>query len=636
MKNRKILYLFPLVGLILSGCNFQEGVAKAKSYLSGNVYHPVKDFLDGLSGKSNEEEKPQEEKKQEEEQKPQDVQPNPDTPEEPKVEPKVYLGKEVEAFFWEFEHVVEVPDYKSYDEKSYVSVDDSYSTIGVLNVIIENSTREEMLTYVADLEKCGWTLKADEDGDYEGQFGENTNASVLLFDYTNPEYLEENEDPYIGLSFLATEAEDGLQHIKLDCLSEIYEKDEGVIHQVNQGGYKIDLLGYKDEGDNALGSIKTDEYGKYTYNGMIYNRSLIDNLKSIRVNFSGGKLYYKFTNFLMEDMNFDGENEIESGVRLEAPEGSAYFVLYTLGEEKVTIRSLDVTRDPNGLADYKMIFDKSYESTMGGARSNAKSAVLENDLIELENNPTEYTNNYSGSGKHNGHTNADSWYRWNGRYFAKSENLGTDFTFSMTIIGDYSRMIDDSKFFHYNVWPQFAYENCFTSQGGQENSSYTYAQTYIGNDNYEPLGSENALNPSDPYVAESYAGRFFTDYGWYNNDWQFADPDLITIEGDNNVTMRQAYEKYNLPFWNLEFHVFLDKDGTYAWEGEDPQPVCQISINGMLLYTYTIFEHYDMSAEKDIFINTMPMHLVNYGVKLEGSDEYETYKGSFTYPRLVD
>lgn len=605
MKRKTILALIPAISLLLSGCTLE-------------------DITGWLGLTSND----------------QETKPSGDetTPSGEKTPTQVFQGSLAEAFFYEFELNVKVPDYKAYEKNAYIDVDDENAAYGILSVCIDNSTTAEMESYIVELKTAGWAMGDIDSGMCYGTYGEGDDAQIMLFDCTDPADLEENEDPSIWIYFTAYTPTDELQHLRLDCDSEVYEKDEGVIHQVAVENYKFDIVGFVKEDEAVFGSIKKDQYGSYTYNGMIYNRNLVDNLESIRVNFHGGHLYYKFTDFLMEDMNFDGAQEVESGTRLEAPEGAGYFVLYTLGNEKVTIRSLDVTRDPNGTNNYKMIFDKSFESTMGGARSNAKSAVLENDLIELENNPTVYTNNYSGSEKHDGHTNPDTWYRWNGRYFANSANLGTDFTFKMTIIGDYSRMIDESKFFHYNVWPQFAYENCFTTQGGQENPSNTYAQTYIGNDNYEPLGSEGALNPSDPNVAESYAGRFFTDYGYDETleDWMFLNPDTNTIEEDGNITFRQAYERYNLPFWNLEFHVFLDTEGEYAWEGEDPQPVCQISINGMVLYTYTIFEHYDMNNPKNIFINTMPMHLVNYGVKNQETGEYETYKGSFTYPRLVD
>ena len=51
MKKKKIVVLFPLLGLLLSGCTFQEGFATAKSWVGSHIYHPAKDFIDGLIGK---------------------------------------------------------------------------------------------------------------------------------------------------------------------------------------------------------------------------------------------------------------------------------------------------------------------------------------------------------------------------------------------------------------------------------------------------------------------------------------------------------------------------------------------------------------------------------------------------------
>ena len=182
-------------------------------------------------------------------------------------------------------------------------------------------------------------------------------------------------------------------------------------------------------------------------------------------------------------------------------------------------------------------------------------------------------------------------------------------------MGQYSRMVDESKFFHYNVWPQFSYGN-----SGDE----PWVQTYIGNDNYEPLGKDHALRPTDPYVKESYAGRFFTDYNWFDNKWTFADPDTHNI-ADGSMTFRAAYQKYNLPFWHLKFHVYLD---------ENSDACCDITINGMLIYSDSIFDDYDTVNTPSIHIHTLPMHLINYGVDADGNPG-ESYKGYFTYPRII-
>ena len=54
MKRRKILVLIPMLGLFLSGCTFQEGFATAKSWIGEHIYHPVKDWIDEITGKKDE------------------------------------------------------------------------------------------------------------------------------------------------------------------------------------------------------------------------------------------------------------------------------------------------------------------------------------------------------------------------------------------------------------------------------------------------------------------------------------------------------------------------------------------------------------------------------------------------------
>ena len=65
MKRRKILYLFPLAALILSGCTFQEGWETVKGFMGDKVYEPAKSWVEKLLGKeSKEEEKGEKEAEQ--------------------------------------------------------------------------------------------------------------------------------------------------------------------------------------------------------------------------------------------------------------------------------------------------------------------------------------------------------------------------------------------------------------------------------------------------------------------------------------------------------------------------------------------------------------------------------------------
>ena len=414
-----------------------------------------------------------------------------------------------------------------------------------------------------------------------------------------------------------------LQSMTLDSASDVYEIDSGVAHQVNIKNNKFDIVGYQAVA-SKFGSIKKATYGSYDYNGMIYNRSVINGFEYLTVNFTGGNLYYTFTDFLMEDMSFDQSNQLTSGTSVAAG-GKAYFVVYNSSTTPVEIESLTVEYTCDSSIDDEMIFNKN--STTGGARSLAKVREYEDSFVKLTNNPYKYYNNYS-VGEHVKEGVADSWYRWNGIYFAKSKGFtGGEFTFGMTIVGDYSRMVDESKVFHYGVWPQFNYVD---STGDDKAGSYI--MTYIGNDNYEPFPND-PLHPSDPYVSESYSGRFFSDYGWYDGKWKFPNPDATTI-ADGATTFREAYERYNLPFWYIEFHVYFDLVNS------PDSPVCTTYINGMEMFTSELFYNYDMVNKPDIYIQTLPLHVVNYGITADGTRgeniDGEAYSGTFTYPRVID
>ena len=161
-----------------------------------------------------------------------------------------------------------------------------------------------------------------------------------------------------------------------------------------------------------------------------------------------------------------------------------------------------------------------------------------------------------------------------------------------------------------------------------EDPNNNYVQTYIGNDNYEPLGAAHALHPADPYVKASYAGRFFTDFNWFNNNWEFADPDDATI-ADGDITFREAYEAYALPYWFVKFHIYIGEN-----DEQEQAVLADVFINGFHLFTQDVFEYYDVEAKPAISIKSLPMHVVNYGVDAAGNPA-DSYVGAFTYPRLI-
>lgn len=491
--------------------------------------------------------------------------------------------------------------------------------------------------------------------------------------------------PRLGLDRLR--ADPIVYHMELTSSTEVVAKENGAYHQVDIRNNKIDIVGYEST-SGKFASIKKATHGAYVYNGMVYNRSAINGFETLRVTYSGGQLYYVFSDFLMENMDFNG-TLLASGSTIDVPNNEAYFIIYNESTTKVDIESMDIGYLCDHSIDEEMIH---WNSSMGGARSYAGKTTEEDSFIELQNNPTKKNNNYSVGARYKCHicnkeydvitgspvcpycSDASAanqkkvhdfpWYRFNGRYLSNSVVLGTDFTFGMTIAGEYSKMTDLNENFHYNVWPQFDYGN---------SNDRTWIQTYIGNDNYEPLGKDNPLHPDDPYTEESYSGRFFTRYGpcaefalWSDSlnsditdgsgniieflsladaeayiaahagdlpadveayeEWKFNNPDIQTIAGDPSMTLRQAYNAYTLPFWFVKFHVYLD--------GSSNEAMVDVFINGFHIYTEQIFEHYDTVNTPDIKIWTLPMHVVNYGVDTDGNPD-APYTGTFTKPRLI-
>ena len=382
-------------------------------------------------------------------------------------------------------------------------------------------------------------------------------------------------------------------------------KDEGNFYQTNVSEHLFDVIGYEAL-DNGLVSIKQKAYGPYTYLGMIYNRSIIDGLKSITVNFDNTKdLYIVFSEYLMEDMTFPTTSKIESGVKIDAGENKGYFVLYTNSTEKVDITSISIEYDDEKSFADSMLYTPATVGN-GYARSVPSSRSFSYDLIDITNNPTETTNNYS-QGKHPTSGRDNFWYRWNGIALAPSEYLGKEFSIHMTIIGNISQMIDPDNLFCYSIWPEFERE-------GIDANNYGWELIMIGNDDYEPMGkAENRINTK----YDGFTGRFITEYsGAY-------DPDE-TKTTDGSMTFREAFEAYTLPFWNVEFKI----------NGVD----AEVIVNGISIFSKEedIFD-YDEYDNQSLRLHRLDIMLVNYGQGHDGANPYDprpSYSGTFTMPRL--
>ena len=418
--------------------------------------------------------------------------------------------------------------------------------------------------------------------------------------------------------------------------SQIVALDDGYLHEYEIKNNLVDFIGWE-EGTSDLGVIKqkTHTYtgGSTTYRGMVFNKSIINGFISLKVNFTGGSLYYKFTDYLMEDMNFTvgGVNTVTSNTAIQA-DGKPYFILYTDSTTGVNLESIHVEYECDGSIDSEFIFDKN--TNLGGARSISKSYKLKDSFIEMESNPLANTNCYStGTNPDSGYSN--TWYRWNGREFNYTAaqhsagaiyDLGDNFDIHTTILGNISQAVYahtsvEDNYFHFAVWPEFSINNV-------DPADDLWVTPYIGNDNYEPLGKDdpNRVHTSG-HGNYSYAGRFFAQYIWLGGtQWEFGDPDVLTTL-DGSKTLRQAYEAFNLPFWHLKFAVANGVVTTY--------------INGFALEE-TMLKYEEVAGEDvntydpetdSLSIWRWPMMTVNYADT--DRNPAASYKSLFTYPRIV-
>ena len=414
-----------------------------------------------------------------------------------------------------------------------------------------------------------------------------------------------------GRSFFNAKASGKTSEITISSLSEATDLDgNSYWKQLNVRNNLFDFLGASEESKGFTIEQRTYGVDSVTYKGLAYNRSIINGFSTFSVTYSGDPLYVSFTEYLMEDMSFV-ENDIHrvnSTQIYDVNAENGYFVLYTSGSAHIT--SLDITYSCDQSLDASLLYTAG-DTTIRNARSVPKSYSFNHDLIDIENKPTKDTCNYS-TGKTSGHDK--SWYRWNGLDFGSEKDIGTEFSIHTTIIGNISYMADSSKHFHYAVWPMF-------NQKSKDLSNEGWLMTYIGNDNYEPMGKDdpNRIH-KDTLGNYSYAGRFFGVYDYFaeEDDYFFANPDDKHTLDASGKTLREAYETYTLPFWHVEFQV---KNNTY-----------KIFINGFCVEEDEIFLGPKYVPGEALYVRRMDFHLVNYGTAPDTPDE--SYTGTFTTPRI--
>ena len=135
MKKSKLLILFPVMGLFLSGCTFQEGLQSTKSWINSHIYQPLKSFFSSSSTPA-----PSEEGKKEEEK---------------KDEGKTFSFADLEKYYAdEGFSGVKIPEYKCASSSATMSVFDAEDYPNYM--LIKGSNATEMATFIGSFSTTDW------------------------------------------------------------------------------------------------------------------------------------------------------------------------------------------------------------------------------------------------------------------------------------------------------------------------------------------------------------------------------------------------------------------------------------------------------------------------------------------------
>ena len=169
MKKRKVLVLFPLVGLLLTGCD----VSQIKSWVGDNVYSPFREFVFGE--KTEKEEVPSE-----------DQTPGPDTPVDPQPETPEEAALSSVAFKSGPESVKVGAQLDPASIKLTATYSDgSTKEVSAEAVTLDTSVAGDAVTGLAEYQgkTAEFTIKVEEDEDIPP---------------VNPQHAGTEEDPYNG------------------------------------------------------------------------------------------------------------------------------------------------------------------------------------------------------------------------------------------------------------------------------------------------------------------------------------------------------------------------------------------------------------------------------------------------------
>lgn len=363
---------------------------------------------------------------------------------------------------------------------------------------------------------------------------------------------------------------------------------------------------------------------------ILMNFTVANGLKGVAVNYSGGNapLYALYSATAFENFTPTSSDEIlsgEGGLPSADYTNCGYFLLITYSTTDIIIEDLKVYYSCQREIEQDFYYSGNWDGTYTlnhytGARSEGNLFGYEpsQDGFRFMTNPTIDTNNYS-IGMTGTHTYSDSWYRWNGismrnyewdnvletKDYAntpKGSFVSNHFEVITTVMVDYDIFYNPNAWFHVCPWVSLATANheVLPDIGG-----LAYMQSYIGNDNYDPIGGIKDR-------TDTYRGRFYTNYvaGGGGYAWGFSDPDVATVVGDSETTLREAYEAINLPIFNVRYVVNENSFDLY--------------INGFHIH-HEDDAFYDEPnyTNQEYCIESIEFHGVNYGDGIDSDDEGE-------------
>lgn len=356
---------------------------------------------------------------------------------------------------------------------------------------------------------------------------------------------------------------------------------------------------------------------------VLVNKTVINGLTSVKVKFSGGPLYAIATSSFFERYEYVAGDQLTNEVEKQfVGTGLGYLLILSPSTTGADIEDVTIEYKCAHEVDEHFFYAPSINRHTG-ARSLSTNNLLLHDYVQFNTAPDPYSNNFS-KGNTEPHENPDSWYRWNGINLRNHRLVGGEPVYDGVPFGNFasnkfeiitSVMAEPSIFYKAESW--YSASPWVSLDTADHGELIKYMQAHIGNDNYDPTGGLVHTDYTDTYV-----GRFYTKYGAGGGGYSygFFDPDVATVV-DSTMTLREAYEATNLPFFHVRFVVIENSYSVY--------------INGFEVQHEDNFFFKEYDGQK-YSINDINLHGVNYGLHDgsagDGSSVYEPYRLTYLNP----